>query len=109
MTGFDPGQLSSRVVLERAVRTADGAGGATIAWEPVATLWAAIEPVVADESFAADRLSTRVTHRIRIRFRTDLEGGMRIAHRGRVLRIAAWRDPDETRRFLVLESAEERA
>jgi SPP1 family predicted phage head-tail adaptor len=58
---------------------------------------------------AADRLSTRVTHRIRIRFRADIEGGLRIVYRGRVLRIAAWRDPDDQRRFLVLDAAEERA
>lgn len=109
MSGFDPGQLSSRVVLERPVRTADGTGGATIDWQEVATLWARIEPVAADERFAADRLATRVTHRITLRFRADIEGGMRIRHRGRVLVVTAWRDPDEVRRFLVLDATEERA
>ena len=108
MNGFDPGQLSSRVALERPVRTADGSGGATLDWEEVVTLWAAIEPVAAGEIFAADRLATRVTHRIIIRHRTDVEGVMRIVHRGRALCIEAWRDPDETRRFLVLEAVEER-
>lgn len=108
MTGLDPGKLSCRVTLERPIRSADGAGGATVAWEEIATLWAAIEPVAAGEIFGADRLSTRITHRITIRFREDVEGGMRIVHRGRLLRIAAWRDPDETRRFLVLEAVEER-
>lgn len=108
MNGLDPGQLSSRVALERPVRTSDGSGGATVDWAEVATLWAAIEPVAAGEAFAADRLATRVTHRITIRHRADVEGGMRIVHRGRVLRIEAWRDPDEARRFLVLEAVEER-
>jgi len=108
VNGLDPGQLSSRVALERPVRTSDGSGGATVEWVEVATLWAAIEPVAAGEIFAADRLATRVTHRITMRHRTDVEGGMRIVHRGRVLRIEAWRDPDETRRFLVLEAVEER-
>lgn len=108
MSGFDPGQLSSRVALERAVRAADGSGGATLDWEEVVTLWAAIEPVAAGEIFAADRLATRVTHRITIRHRTDVEGGMRIKHRGRVMCIEACRDPDEARRFLVLQAVEER-
>lgn len=108
MTGFDPGQLSSRVTLERPIRTADGSGGATVAWDEVTMLWAAIEPVAAGETFATDRLATRITHRITIRFREDVEGGMRIVHRGRRLGIAAWRDPDETRRFLMLEAVEER-
>jgi SPP1 family predicted phage head-tail adaptor len=109
VTGFDPGQLSSHVTLERQIRVPDGVGGATTDWEEFATVWAAIEPVVAGESFTADRLSTRVTHKITIRFRADIEGGMRIAHRGRTLRIAHWRNPDETRRFLVLEAVEERS
>jgi SPP1 family predicted phage head-tail adaptor len=109
VSGFDPGQLASRVQLERSVRTADGAGGATVAWDGVATFWARIEPVTAGERFAADRLATRVTHRITLRFRADLEGGMRIVHRGRALSIVAWRDPDDERRFLVLDATEERA
>lgn len=109
MNGFDPGQLASRVSLERSIRVPDGVGGASIDWEEFATVWAAIEAVVAGESFSADRLSTRVTHKVTIRFRADIDGGMRIAHRGRTLRIAHWRDPDETRRFLVLEAVEERS
>lgn len=108
MSGPDPGRLSSRVSLERQIRTPDASGGATTEWEEVVTLWAAIDPVAAGESLSADRLSTRVTHRITIRFRTDIEGGMRIVHRTRNLRIAHWRDLDETRRFLVLEAVEER-
>lgn len=109
MSGFDPGQLASRIVLEKPVRTADGAGGATVDWDEVATLWARIEPVSAAERFAADRLATRVTHRITLRFRADIEGGMRIRHRGRGLAVVAWRDPDENRRFLVLDAEEVRA
>jgi len=108
VTGLDPGQLSSRVTLERPVRTDDGSGGATIEWQAVATLWARIEPVEASERNAADRLATRITHKITLRFRDDVEGGMRILHRGRKLVIASWRDPDETRRFLVLDAVEER-
>ncbi|MBN9025581.1 MAG: head-tail adaptor protein [Rhizobiales bacterium] len=42
MTGFDAGQLSNRVTLERPVRSGDGAGGATVDWQEVATLWARI-------------------------------------------------------------------
>jgi SPP1 family predicted phage head-tail adaptor len=109
VSGFDPGQLASRIGLEKPVRTADGSGGATVDWDEVAMLWARIEPVSAGERFAADRLATRVTHRITLRFRADVEGGMRIRHRGRVFAVVAWRDPDETRRFIVLDATEERA
>ncbi|MCX5576865.1 phage head closure protein [Kaistia terrae] len=109
MNGFDPGQLSSRVTLERQIRVPDGVGGATTDWEEVATVWAAIEPVAAGETFSSDRLATRITHQITLRFRADVEGGMRVRHRERILRIASWRDPDETRRFLILDAVEERS
>ncbi|MCX5497658.1 phage head closure protein [Kaistia dalseonensis] len=105
---FDPGILAHRVTIQRPVATPDGAGGAALTWEALATVWAAIDPVSAREDAASDRLATRLTHRITVRFRADLAGGMRIAHRGRSLRITAWRDPDETRRFLVLDTEEER-
>lgn len=109
MTGsFDPGFLAHRIAVERPVETPDGSGGATLDWQPLATLWAAIEPLGAAESTDADRLATRITHRVTIRFRADVEGGMRLIHRGRSLRIAALRDPDETRRFLELHAEEER-
>jgi SPP1 family predicted phage head-tail adaptor len=106
---FDPGWIAHRVAIERPVATADGAGGATIAWAALATVWAAIEPLAAVETANSDRLATRITHRVTIRFRADIDGGMRIRHRGRLLRIASLRDPDERRRFLVLDAVEERS
>jgi SPP1 family predicted phage head-tail adaptor len=106
---FDPGFLARRVRIERPVATPDGAGGAVIDWVPLATLWAAIEPLGAREDTASDRLATRTTHRITIRFRGDIAGGMGVVHRGRRLRVASWRDPDEARRFLVLDCVEEQA
>ncbi|MCX5512126.1 head-tail adaptor protein [Kaistia algarum] len=105
---FDPGGLTHRVAIERPVRTEDGAGGASIAFEPFATVWAAIEPLSANEDGASGRLATRVTHRVTIRWRADLTGAMRLRHRGRILRIASLRDADESRRFLVIEAEEER-
>lgn len=104
---YDPGWLRHRVTVESAAGTADGAGGETVAWDALATLWARIEPAEAGEEIVAGHLSGVVTHRLTFRWRSDLAGGMRIAWRGRFFRVLAVHDPDEQRRYLVARCREE--
>lgn len=106
--GFDPGRLRCRMTLSTPVETPDGAGGATVVWTDVATLWARLDPVGANERRIADHLATVATHRITIRWRDDIAGGMRFTWRGRSFRVTAVHDPDETRRYLVAATVEER-
>ncbi len=101
---FDPGWLRHRVVIEAAEATPDGAGGETLAWETLATVWALIEPVSAAERVVAGRLTGVVTHRITLRFRDDVTGGMRVLFRGKRYRVLTAGDPDERRRYLVLKT-----
>jgi head-tail adaptor len=39
------GELRTRLTLEAPARTGDGGGGAAVAWEPVAVVWAAVRPL----------------------------------------------------------------
>jgi SPP1 family predicted phage head-tail adaptor len=103
---FDPGALNRRLVLEAPVETNDGSGGVTRSFAAAATLWAAVEPVSARESVAADALGANVTHRIRIRTRADVTLRHRFRDGDIVFRIVAIRDRD--RRFLDID-AEQRA
>lgn len=103
----DPGWLRHRVTVESAAGTADGAGGETVTWDTLATLWADLEPVTAGEQIVAAHLSGVVTHQVTFRWRGDIAGGMRIVYRGRTFRILAVHDPDETRRYLVARTMEE--
>lgn len=104
----DAGRLPHRVVVELAAGSADGAGGETVAWDTLATVWARIEPAAAAEKIVAGHLSGVVSHRITMRYRADIAGGMRIVYRGRIFRLLAVIDPDETRRFIVAKAEEER-
>ena len=104
---FEPGWIAHRIVIEQASATPDGAGGAILAWSPLATLWAAVEPVKAERLAGGDRLSARITHRVTIRWRGEVTAGMRIRHRGRLLAIESVVDPDERRRYLSIEAREE--
>jgi len=102
-----PGRLRHRLVLEAPVETDDGAGGVLRAYENLATVWAAIEPLGLAEQVAAEALGARLTHRIVVRVGFDLTLRHRFKLGERTFRIAAIRDPDESGRFREI-SAEER-
>ena len=103
---LDPGALNARLVLERPEETPDGQGGATVGFVAVASLWAGIEPVAAKADEAAGTMSFTVTHRIWLRRRDDLAGGMRLRKGARLFAIRAFRDPDETGRYLICDCEE---
>ena len=105
-SSLDAGMLNARLVLERAVETPDGQGGATVSFIAMASLWAHIEPVAAKADEAAGTLRVTVTQRIRLRWRDDLAGGMRLRKGERLFAIRAFRDPDETGRYLICDCEE---
>jgi len=103
---IDPGRLNARLVLERPEEVPDGQGGATVGFATVATLWASIEPVAMRAEEAAGTLPVTVTHRIRLRRRGDLAGGMWLRKGARRFAIRAFRDPDETGRYTLCDCEE---
>lgn len=94
------GALRARLTIEQPVRTADGGGGATIAWSALATVWGAIMPAGGAEAISAEQRVSRVSHRIRLRYRSDVTPAMRLSAPGRVFRIKTMFDPDGRGRWL---------
>ena len=103
----DPGRLNRRLVLEAPLETDDGAGGVARSFHQVATVWASVTPVTAQEEIEAARLGARVTHRIGIRFSSDITTRHRFRDGSAVYRIVSLRDRDGRKRFLDI-SAEQR-
>ncbi len=103
----DPGKLNRRLVLEAPVDADDGAGGVSRTYETVATLWASVIPISAQEEIEAVRLGARITHRIAVRFSSDITARHRFRDGSAVYRIVSLRDRDGQRRFLDI-SAEQR-
>lgn len=96
------GQLRERVIIERPVRTADGAGGADVTWEALASVWAEVVTLAGAETVVGERHEARQAHRITIRFRDDVTAEMRLSWCGAVLNIRGIRDPDGKRRWLAI-------
>ena len=103
---LDPGALDARLVLEQAVETPDGQGGVAVSFSALATLWARIEPVAAKAQEAAGAVPVTVTHRIWLRRRDGLSGGMRLRKGARLFALRAFRDPDETGRYTLCDCEE---
>ncbi len=99
-SGTPVGKLRHRVTLEQPVDTDDGAGGLTRAWTDVATLWARIEPLSADERVAAERIEAAADTRITVRWRADVTSAMRFSFGARVFEIRGLTDREERHRFL---------
>lgn len=101
-----PGDLRDRLVLEQTVETPDGAGGVARTYATVATLWAALVPITARGGVEADSLAANVTHRIVLRFRSDVTTRHRLRAGARIFRIVALRDQDGRGRFLEIDAEE---
>jgi len=104
---LDPGQMTARLELEDAVSVSDGQGGATVTWQSVAAVWAMIEPVSFVVTEAASAEVGTVSHRIWIRFRSDVAAGQRLIKGARISLLKLVRDPDETGRYLVCQCEEQ--
>ena len=96
------GNLRERLTLESPSRADDGGGGATVTWEPVSELWAAVRPISGDERLRHDAVTARVTHEVWIRHRADVVPAMRFRQGARLLDIVAVLDAGRRNRLQCL-------
>jgi len=106
-TFFDPGSLNHRMQLQSPVETSDGLGGVVISWASVVDVWANIAPYRNRSELLAQQQSETLTHKIVIRFRTDVASGWRFQLGLRNFQIITVHDPDERGRYLVCLAQEE--
>lgn len=75
------GKLRHRVQIEYQSKTQDqDTGEMLVTWEPLETVWASIEPVSAREFIASSTELSKVTTRVTIRYRDDIDASMRLYH-----------------------------
>ena len=103
---IDPGRLRTELAVEDVISPGDGAGGVRQDWVEVATRFGQVEPVRARPRFGADQHQVEITHRITIRHRGGILRRMRFRNRDRIFEIRSISDPDETGRYLVVETRE---
>lgn len=100
MVFLDPGMLRTRLNLAAPQETPDGQGGTTLGFALLDEVWGRVEPVAARSDEEAGAPERTVTHRVTIRHRADVAGGMRFGWAGRSLTIETAHDPDGSGRYL---------
>jgi len=71
------GDLRERLGFQESVKTDDGYHGSVIKWNDVCTVWASVEPISSREYFAAHQIKVDITHRVKIRSRSEIDEKMR--------------------------------
>ena len=93
------GQLRHRVTLQAVTDGVGTAGGPTETWADLATVWAAVEPVLnrvdSTEYQSAQQVEAQALTRIRIRYRAGLTPKHRVLWGARVFNILVVNNVDE--------------
>lgn len=100
---FDPGKMRHRITFQEFDGESDDYGDPLETddshWEPVATAWAAIDPISGREFYAAEQSQSEVTHKVRLRYRSGLTTAMRIylgSRRFKIISIIDWEERHES-------------
>ena len=94
-------QLNRRLTLQAPASVDDGAGGRDVTWTPVDAMWANVAVISGRESTDSEAITSRLTHRITIRYRTGIGPHMRFTDGTRIYRIETVEEPGGHRRWLV--------
>ncbi len=86
---IDFGRLRERVTIQKATERRNAIGETVQTWEPFAERWASVDGLSSREVLLQGQQQTEVSHRVRMRYVTDMTSTMRILWRGRVLEIAS--------------------
>jgi len=96
------GMLREPITIQRKMAASDGMGGQAIQWVSLSTTRAYVKPLSGREALQAMQLQASVTHRIMIRYRSDLTTADRILMRGKPLQIRAIINVEMRNRWLEL-------
>jgi len=90
------GDLKKVISIQEQKTVSDGMGGETVTWvdhitgtATTAPIWAAIWPVSAKQQIEGMQEQGTITHRIRIRYRTGIDAGMRVRYGAKIFNITS--------------------
>jgi SPP1 family predicted phage head-tail adaptor len=102
------GVLRDRVTITRATTTTDSLGGQATSWSTLATVWGCFRGLTGREAMQASAVQSSMTHRLTIRYRSDVTVKMRatLETAGPTCDITAVRDADGRKTWLELDLVE---
>lgn len=104
---YEAASLKHRVTLQSLARVSDGQGGYSESWTDVSDVWVSIAPMKGYERFQAMQMQTPVTHKIVMRYRSDVTTAHRLLYGSRVFALKEVLNRDEDSRFLDIKALEQ--
>lgn len=105
---FNPGKLKRRVSFVELTQVSDGGGGYEDSITELFSVRAYIHPLTGREYFSNQQTDASVTHKITIRYKSDVKQSQVISYNGKLFDIQYILDVDEDHRFLELHTLERR-
>lgn len=100
------GKLRHNITWQKKNKTPDTGGGFTYTTDDFAITRAFIKPVSTNERFFAQRIESDITHKIYIRYRTDLNPAMRIKYGDRYFQVKGLMNIEEQNKWLEISAVE---
>jgi len=95
------GGLRHKAILEQPVDEPDDAGGFVRTWQAIDDVWCHVESLRGTEEFDASSEQRLIDHRIRIRWRPDMDSSKRLRLGTRIFSIISALDADNSRRYMI--------
>ncbi|MDZ7370255.1 MAG: phage head closure protein [candidate division KSB1 bacterium] len=86
---MNPGLFRHRITIQQKTKVQNEYGEEMADWVDVAIVWANVNPISGREFFAAEAVSSEVTHKIHMRYRSGITPDMRIKFKERYFQIVA--------------------
>lgn len=99
---LSPGRLRQRITIRRDVRSPNGKGGFTTAWQDVGTVWAEVIGRTGREATIGEAIQGISVYQITIRYRDDILADDQIRYGSIDLNITSADDPDGGRESLLI-------
>ena len=99
------GKLRHSVILQSPTGSRDSVGERTTTWTDVDTVRASITPVKADERYIDPQIKGSITHRLRIRYGSEIaaiDSTWRVSFGSRIFTINGVRDIEERKHDIEL-------
>jgi SPP1 family predicted phage head-tail adaptor len=93
--------MRHRLTIEDRVDLSNGAGGVSRQWHARFQIWGAIETIDATQYSEAAQTGQRLTHRVLLRYRDDIDTTQRFRKGQSIFNIRGIRDPDGRKRLLI--------
>lgn len=96
------GDLNRRIEVQYLTRVDDGAGGSLSTWDTFMMLWADVQPLSSKEVLSLGQIQATTTHKVIMRYRTDILTSHRILYGTKILEITSIIDVDDRHEALEL-------